>query len=206
MMRYAHWLCFAFAAAMVLPAAGTVSAASSQDWPCVQPKVPELSLVSVWTGPPLDTTAGIWRSDPDIATLVGRLAARRTSEDEVRSAIAEFAASSRDARREKLLVLLAGLFETINDERSAVIAGIERYGRKQKQLAETLRDETAKLDSMRKDAAADPTKVAQMNDQLTWSLRVFDERKRSLRFVCEVPALIEQRLYILARTIQAALQ
>lgn len=206
MMLYARWLWLAFAAAMVLPAAGVASAAASEDWPCVQRKVPELSLASVWTGSPLDAAAGKWRSDPAIATLVERLAARRTSEAEARGAIAEFAASSGAAKREKLLVLLAGLFETINDERSDIVAGIERYGRKQKQLAETLREETAKLDSMRRDANADAAKVAQMNDQLTWSLRVFDERQRSLRFVCEVPALIEQRLYVLARTIQAALR
>jgi hypothetical protein len=45
-----------------------------------------------------------------------------------------------------------------------------------------------------------------MNDELTWSLRVFDERQRSLRFVCEVPVLIEQRLFALSRMIQSALQ
>lgn len=206
MMCCARWLSLAFVAAVLLLAAGPASAASSEDWPCVQRKVPELSLASVWAGPLLDAAAGKWRSDPDVASLVERLAARRTSEEEARGAIAEFAASSGDARREKLLALLVGLFETINHERSDIIAGIERYGRKQKQLAETLREETTKLDSMREDADADPSRVAQMNDQLTWSLRVFDERKRSLRFVCEVPVLIEQRLYVLARTIQAALQ
>lgn len=206
MMRCARWLWLAFAAAMVLPAAGPARAASSGDWPCIQRKVPELSLASVWAGPPLDAATSKWRSAPDIASLVERLAARRTSEEEARGAIATLAASSGDAKREKLLALLAGLFETINGERSDIIAGIERYGRKQKQLAQTLREETAKLDSMRKGAGADSSKVAQMNDQLTWSLRVFDERQRSLRFVCEVPVLIEQRLFGLARTIQNALQ
>jgi hypothetical protein len=37
-------------------------------------------------------------------------------------------------------------------------------------------------------------------------LRVFDERQRSLRFVCEVPVLIEQRLFLVVRLIQSALQ
>lgn len=204
-MRRVAWIWLAFAAA-ALPAAEPASAASAEDWPCVQRKVAELSLASVWAGPPPDAAAGKWRSDPDIAGLVERLAARRTSEEEARGVIAALAASSGDAKREKLLALLAGLFETINDERSAIIAGIERYGRKQKLLAETLREETAKLDSMQRDGNADSSKIAQMNDQLTWTLRVFDERQRSLRFVCEVPVLIEKRLYVLARMIQAALQ
>jgi hypothetical protein len=206
MMRCARWLWLAFAAVLVLPAAGQSRAASSQDWPCVQRKVPELSLASVWAGPPLDAAVGKWRSDPAIASLVERLAARRTSEAEAHGAIAELAASSGDDKREKLLALLAGLFEIINDERSDIIAGIERYGRRQKQLAQTLREENAKLDSMRKEAGADLSKVAQMSEQLTWSLRIFDERQRSLRFVCEVPVLIEQRLYVLTHAIQKALQ
>jgi hypothetical protein len=206
MMRHGRWLWLAFTTAMVLPAAEPAHAVSAQDWPCVQRKVPELSLASVWAGPPLDEAAGKWRSDPDIASLVERLAARRTSEAEARAAITELAASSGNARRGKLLMLLAGLFETINNERSDIVAGIERYGRKQKRLAETLREDSTKLDSLRKDANASSSKVAQMNEQLTWSLRVFDERQRSLRFVCEVPVLIEQRLFVLVRTIQTALQ
>ena len=59
---------------------------------------------------------------------------------------------------------------------------------------------------MRQDAKADQSELAQKNEQLTWSLRVFDERQRSLRFVCEVPVLIEQRLFVLVRAIQTALQ
>jgi hypothetical protein len=35
--------------------------------------------------------------------------------------------------------------------------------------------------------------------------RIFQERAQSLTFVCEVPTLIEQRLYALARTIAEAL-
>jgi hypothetical protein len=205
MMRCAHPIWLVFALTMILPGAGPANAASTEDWPCIQRKVPELSLASVWTGPSLDEARGKWRSDPDVSGLVERLLARRTSEEEARKAIAELATSSGNGKREKLLALLAGLFESINNERSGIIAGIERYGRKQKQLAETLREETAKLDAMRKDAKADSSKLAQLGEQLTWGLRIFDERQRSLRFVCEVPSLIEQRLYVLARAIQAAL-
>ena len=127
MMRCFYWL----ALTLALAASGTARAAASQDWPCVQRKVPELSLASVWAGPPLDEAASKWRSQSDIVGLVARLAARRTSEAEARAAIAELGASSGDARRAKLQALLVGLFETINGERSDIIAGIERYGRKQ---------------------------------------------------------------------------
>ena len=42
-------------------------------------------------------------------------------------------------------------------------------------------------------------------DLIERSLRVFDERQRSLRYVCDVPVLIEQRLFMLTRIIQDAL-
>jgi hypothetical protein len=206
MMRRARQLWPLIAAAVSLTALGPAHAASSGDWPCVQRKVPELSLASVWTGPSLDAVASTWRSDPEIADLVGQLAARRTSEEEARGLIAKLAVSSGGDRREKLLALLAGLFESLNDERSEVMAGIERYGRKQKQMAETVREESAKMDAMRSDAGADSSKLAQMNDEFTWSLRVFDERQRSLRYVCEVPVLIEQRLFLLTRMIRDQLR
>jgi hypothetical protein len=192
--------------ALTLLAARTAGAAGSEDWPCVQRKVPEISLAAVWTGPPLDEAALKWRTDPDIAGLVERLAARRTSEEEARQAIAGLVASSGEAKRAKLLALLAGLIETINAERADVIAGIERFERGQKRLAATLRDENTELDAMRADAKADPAKFTELSDQLNWELRIFDERQKSLRFVCEVPVLIEQRLFALARAIQNVFQ
>jgi hypothetical protein len=120
--------------------------------------------------------------------------------------IAGLVASSGAANGPELLALLAGLVETINAERAEVIAGIERFGRGQKQLAAALRDESSKLDAMRADTKADPAKLTELTDQLVWNLRIFDERQKSLRFVCEVPVLIEQRLFALSRAIQNALQ
>lgn len=206
MMWYLPWFRLVIVAMLTLPVAKMVAAADAEDWPCVQRKVPEISLAAVWTGPQLNEAALKWRTDPDVAGLVQRLAARRTSEEDARKAIADLAASSGGAKGSKLLALIAGLVETINAERGEVIAGLERFGSGQKQLATALRDENAKLSAMRDDAQTDPAKLIQLNEQLLWNLRIFDERQKSLRFVCEVPVLIEQRLFSLARTIQSALQ
>jgi hypothetical protein len=51
------------------------------DWPCVQAKVPEISLAAVWAGPPLDDVTGKWKDNPNVSTLVAKLAARRTPLD-----------------------------------------------------------------------------------------------------------------------------
>ena len=42
-------------------------------------------------------------------------------------------------------------------------------------------------------------------DRLTWETRIFEERVQSLTYVCEVPTLIEQRLYALAKTVAEVL-
>jgi hypothetical protein len=206
MMWYLPWFRLVIVATLALLAAKTIAVADTDDWPCIQRKVPEISLAAVWTGPQLNEAALRWRTDPDVAGLVQRLAARRTSEEDARKAIADLAASSGGAKGPKLLALIAGLVETINAERGEVIAGLERFGSGQKRLATALRDENAKLSAMRDDAQADPAKLIQLNERLLWNLRIFDERQKSLSFVCEVPVLIEQRLFSLARTIQSALQ
>jgi len=99
MTRCSPWLWLAVAPTLTLLAARTAGAAGSEDWPCVQRKVPEISLVAVWAGPPLDEAALKWRTDPGIAGPVERLAARRTSEEEARQAIAGLVASSGEAKR-----------------------------------------------------------------------------------------------------------
>lgn len=178
----------------------------ASDWPCVQRKVDEIALAAAWQGPEVDPAKlGELRKDPDVMKLVHLLAARRTTEEEARKAVSEFAVAAGGARKDKLSAVVVGLFDSINAERADVIAGIERFGHKLKTFAEQVRATNAKLDAMRADAKADPSKLNEMLQEVEWELRVFDERQRSLRFVCEVPVLIEQRLFMLSRLIQAAM-
>ena len=52
--------------------------------------------------------------------------------------------------------------------------------------------------------------MARLQDELVgrveWDTRIFDERSKTIGYVCEVPVLIEQRLFALARAIQQALE
>jgi hypothetical protein len=57
------------------------------DWPCVQAKVPEISLAAVWSGPPLDDAAEKWKSDPKVNALVEKTAARKLPLEEVPTTI-----------------------------------------------------------------------------------------------------------------------
>jgi hypothetical protein len=168
----------------------------------MQRKVPELSLAQVWNGPNLPDTAKNWSDDEDIARRVQDLAARRLPLPDAEQQIKDFAASlPPDKLMPKMTMLEEGLFDHMNAERSRVIAGIGRYARKQIELAAQLRKEQSAADELRAKPGADPKQVAALTDQLTVETRIFDERVKSLTYVCEVPTLIEQRLYQLSKTI-----
>src|SRR5262245_52771199 len=190
--------------AALLATAGAVLAASNKDpdWPCIQRKVPELSLGQVWNGPELPAAAKDWSKDGDISELVEEVAARRVPIADAQKDIRDFAASlPGEEPRSRLPMLVQGLFDHMNAERSQVISGIGRYARKQLELAARLRKEAAELDALRAKPDADANDVAARTDRLTWEPRIFEERVQSLTYVCEVPTLIEQRLYALTKTV-----
>lgn len=177
-----------------------------RNWPCHQILVGRLSLAAVWSGPSIEGVA--WRNDQAVADIVARLAARRTPLDDAERAIEDFAQPQGASKTTKLVSVFAGLFETLNDERTQVIEGLLRFGAKQKELAEKIRAENA----LPRDGSGKGPPQASRQDaetvarDLEWDLRVFEERRQSLTYVCETPALIEQRLFALARVIQRSLE
>jgi hypothetical protein len=55
-------------------------------------------------------------------------------------------------------------------------------------------------------APPDQAKIDELSNQLAWDTRIFEDRRKSTRYVCEVPTAIERRLFALARAIQQALE
>ena len=176
------------------------------DWPCVQAKVPELSVVAMWAGPPLDDAAKAWENDPKIKDLVPRLAARRMPLADAEKSVAEFITGSAAEREQKAKLLFAGLFDRLNRERTEVMNGIERLNRRQQELADRLRSDIAELHKVQDAPTPDAAKLAQMAHQVEWTTRIFEDRRKSIRFVCEVPVLIEQRLFALGRVVHQAME
>jgi hypothetical protein len=176
------------------------------DWPCRQAKVGTIALASVWSGPPIDIRAHDWRGDPELSALVPRASERRTPLEEAQSAITGYATRLRsDERKAKLTLLMTGIFDRLNSERDAVIAGLERYGHKQKDMADRVKSEVEALNAAQSETSADQQKIADLTNRVQWDTRVFEDRRRALIYVCETPVLIEQRLGALARTIAAAM-
>lgn len=219
MRRGVRALCLWVLASSTLAAA---PAPTSPDWPCRQILVGHLSPAAVWSGPSIEGVA--WRNDVEVSDLATRLAARRLPIDEAKKEIDAFARKLNDDKSAKLTELFAALFDKLDEERAQIIAGLERFGHGQKAMADRIRAENEKLQSAQSapqdtpnapppvpapnpptvvDAVRPPTETSSPTEKLQWDLRLFDERRRTLNYVCDVPTLIEQRLFALAREIRS---
>jgi hypothetical protein len=187
---------------------GAASAAetTTQDWPCVQRKVGNLTSAQLWDGPQVEGLAH-WLDNEAITRLLPTLTSRRVPTEEAAAAIGRFAENEPPAGRDEALKLLfAGLLATMNGQRNQVIAGIERFQQRQRGRAHEIERQGAEMQRLKERAAADPGARAELKvaeDKYNWDVRVFSERQQSLPLACEVPVLIEQRLFALAREIRS---
>jgi len=176
------------------------------DWPCNQVKVPEISVAAVWAGPSIDDVGNAWEEDAAIKDLVARLAARRTPLEDAQKAISDVITGTESERQKKAKLIFAGLFKTLNHERSEVMQGIERYFRKQKEFSDQVRSTILQLRELQDRPDPDQSRVDELTNRVEWGTRIFEERRKTISFVCEVPVVIEQRLFALARAIQQSLE
>jgi hypothetical protein len=192
-------------AATALPSPLRAADPRYPDWPCVQPKVPQMSVAAMWDGPSIADVGNTWQDDPKIKDLVARLAARRTPLDAAEKAAAEFVTGTAADKQDKAKKLFAGLFDSLSTQRSEVMDGIERTARKQKELADKIRSDVADLRALEDKPDQDQSKVAALGSQVEWSTRIFEDRRKTIRYVCEAPTAIEQRVFAIGRAIQKTL-
>ncbi|MGX1324517.1 hypothetical protein AB7M17_007970 [Bradyrhizobium sp. USDA 377] len=196
-------------AVLALAAASTAARAADPrypDWPCTQAKVPEISLAAVWAGPALGDAETRWKDDAKVSALVSKLAARKTPLDEAEKSVKEFLSGSTADKTANAKLLFAGLFDTLNAQRSQVMIGLERVSRKQRDAADKIREETLQLQALQGATPRDEAKVEALSNELIWKTRIFEDRHKVVRFVCEVPTSIDQRLFALGRVIQQEME
>jgi hypothetical protein len=198
----------AMAVAIELTLQGMALAADPRfpDWPCNQVKVPEISVAAVWAGPSIDDVGNAWEDDAAIRELVARLAARRTPLDDAQKTISDVVTGTESERQKKAKLIFAGLFKTLNQERGEVMQGIERYFRKQKEFSDQIRSRILQLRELQNRPDPDQSRIDELTNRVEWDTRIFEERRKTMNFVCEVPVLIEQRLFALSRSIQQSLE
>jgi hypothetical protein len=187
--------------------AGGAAAAepANPDWPCIQHKVAALTAAQMWDGPPVDDLTA-WRDNEEIGKLIPTLVSRRVPMEQAAAAIEAFAGDqAEDKRDDALKQLFAGLLSTVNTDRAVVMNGIERFQRRQKARAAEIQRQAEAIRQLREKAVGDEKARAELTaaeDRYNWDVRVFTERQQSLPLACEVPVLIEQRLFALAREIR----
>jgi hypothetical protein len=175
------------------------------DWPCQQLKVPGIAIANVWTGPSIEVGDAAKPIDEKQAELVSRLAARRTAIEDAQKLIADYVAGTSAEKQGKAKTLFAALYSTLNAQRDEVMNGIERFSRKQKAAADDIREQAQKLRQMQDKPDADQAQTEDLAGRLAWQTRIFEDRRKSTSYVCDVPVLIEKRLFDLGKAIQAAL-
>src|ERR1700733_14461433 len=174
------------------------------DWPCQQLKVPGIAVASVWNGPSIEGVDAKPTGAKE-ADLVARLAARRTPMNDAKKLIADYLVGTDAEKQEKAKTLFAALYSTLNAQRDEVMSGIERFSRKQKAAADDIRAEAQKLRQMQDKPDADQAQTEDLASRLAWQTRIFEDRRKSTSYVCDVPVQIEKRLFDLGSAIQNVL-
>ena len=195
----------AFCTGAVIPAAGQPK---DPDWPCIQRKVTTLTSAQIWDGPPTEDLKG-WEEDDEIKNLADVLESRRVSLEDAEKALKAFAEKQpADQRDEKLALLFASLLDKTNKDRQFVLRQIVNYQKRQEARALELQRQGKELE---KNKQTIPPQE-QMDTMLTltpeqqqyqWDARIFREREQNLTMACEIPVLIEQRVYEIGRLIRA---
>jgi hypothetical protein len=192
--------------AVLVASAALGAETGSQDWPCIQRKVTQLTSAQFWDGPQVDGLSR-WQDHAEIKKLIPVLASRRVPLEDAAAAIGRFAAEQPEEHRDATLKeLFAGLLATVDNERRLVISGIERFQQRQRGRAQEIERQGIEIHQLKERAATDESARAALllaEDKYKWDVRVFTERQQSLPLACEVPVLIEQRLFALAREIRS---
>lgn len=174
---------------------------SDPDWPCIQRKVPHLSIGVMWPHPLPEDAAPL---PPDLDDVAAQLALRRVSEEQAQALIDEVAARHPDFGLDDYGRLFQSAFDRIDRQRSDIVAGIGRYARNQARLADEVDQLEAEMTQLEAAEEPDFDRMDQIEAELDWRVRIFNDRNKALTYVCESPVLLEQRAYAIAQMLLAA--
>jgi hypothetical protein len=183
------------------------------EWPCIYRKVPQLSAAMIWDGPEItDTTS--WHKDEAIRKLSQYVISRRIKPDEADAAIKKYAASlPADQHDAKLTELFSAVLTRTNEDRKAVMNGIEKFHKRQVERSKSIEKEALELQPEEQAAAEDPTsdvgvagRATDAQEKYKWEIRAFQEKQANIPIACEIPQLIDERAGELARAIRAEMK
>lgn len=193
------------AALLALLAAGPALAEGpvpDPDWPCIQRRQPQLSIGQVWSGPPPDAATAELAETGEVQQLARVIVLRRTPMAEATAMIDAFAATHDSAA---LVALFVAAFDHVQQQRNRVMGGITRYAHKQEALDRSIEEQRQAFAVLSAAEPPDFDAIDKAEADIDWSTRIFQDRQQSLTYVCEVPVILEQRIFALGRAIAAHL-
>ena len=194
-----------FLAALCLAAAPAAAADfADPTWPCIQRKVGELSIALMWPHP-IEAVELDDSTEAAVDLLVSRLTLRRIPVEETEGDISAFVAAHGGG--EPLLGhVYERAFHNLAGTRHKIMSGIEEYSLSQIDLSDRIGETRAEMDAIMATDAPDFDRVDVLEETLDWDERIYDDRRRSLTYVCETPVLLEKRLYAIAQMLAAAVE
>ena len=177
------------------------------DWPCIQVLVPTISSAVVWDGPSIKGLEAGWRDQVGIARLVGLVTQRRVDADQAEQEIDAFAQSLPTAdRNAALTIVFVGIWEVLNEKRQDMIERIKEFARQQSARADRIENMLLELEVIASNSSpATDANIAKFRQDLVLELRIFEDREKSIVYLCELPVKIEGKMGDLARAISAQL-
>lgn len=191
---------------MAVPPSAYAVDTSNPDWPCVQRKVEKLTSAQIWDGPDVDDVRNWWE-DKEATKLARYIITRRVDLGDAEAAIAKFAEAipEGEERDKRLTTVFAAVLEESNKVRSSIVAGIERFQKRQVGRSQRLEQQSTELSKLRRElgrAASENPEFAKLQEEYDWNARVFKERQDNLPLACEIPVEIEQRAFAVGRALR----
>ena len=119
----------------------------------------------------------------------------------MRSALATVPAAERPTQ---LTLLFQATLNSLNEKRGRMIAGLRRFTRRQRELARRITAETRQATALEQDQQA-ASQVADLRDAQAWDRRIYEERQKTTRALCDQPGVLERRAYAVAQSLTGLL-
>ncbi len=182
-------------------AIGAAGPPADPDWPCMQRLVPTLTASTLWGG---HDAAGDWRADPAVAAVVAAVAPRGVSAADGAARLDQFVATVPAADRPAVSAqVFAGLVDETNVQRSQIIDRLRDIARRQRTLTELTSRVTVDLRALPADAPA--AQREEIVSRRGFLIREYEQIERTIRYACEAPVQMEQKLGVLAQALQRGL-
>lgn len=172
---------------------------SDPTWPCIQRKAEHLSVGVMW---PLPLQPNVTLAEK-AEHLADQLTLRRITAEEAQRLIDAFAANTPDADTGLYGAIFERAFKKMDQERTRLIRGIERYSLAQIALSDQIETLRTDMNALMQHTAPDYDRIDSLEETLDWNERIFKDRASALTYVCESPILLEKRIYTIAQALLA---